>query len=606
MRWSGPQPSPPPGRRRVPAGKPARVSGPPLFVTPPGRGVGRATIAPGRCGPSRCLRRPHRPPLPFAALTRGGRASRLRPDAGLRGPMTGLAVVRPPDDRRRAVVAARPVTPRRHQAERRAPVLGCACARRHVARRGACLGAGFAPRVRALAVCMVLPSSLGRRRAGPCAIRPEKQDERHPTNPTAPAPLGRRMDPPPRSTPSLAWTTGPTIRRLTPPGGLRLVEIRDHHSRAMLRRWAMVMLLAALAVLVPGRGWAGGSPDAGADAPAITASAALAREAGSAALAGHFAASMPSGSPVVLIVAPDAWERWALIAPALDPITARGPPFVRGSENSRSRCLTWEMAVFTPADQGVTIYCLGGCSTTCGETAMALSQYYLRARYYDASKGRFQTMDSFEGNADEPLSLQKYTYCANSPIDYIDPTGNDFSLSGIMANLGISTTLRSIATPVSQLAARAAQFVFGRRYTVYFTSSRSLAGIPSHWFLYINDTKNNRGFRYDVGLEDTRAWRRGGALSRYVKVFWAGEFSISATTLNSVKSSSIKMVPFAKFEGKHLAIWSALAVPFGIIEGTADRTMQIPYSIPGFPLTMNCYKWTAEAAVAAFGIQFLP
>ena len=44
------------------------------FCHPPCRGVARATVAPARGGLSRCLRRPHLPPLPVAALLRGGRA----------------------------------------------------------------------------------------------------------------------------------------------------------------------------------------------------------------------------------------------------------------------------------------------------------------------------------------------------------------------------------------------------------------------------------------------------------------------------------------------------------------------------------------------------
>ncbi len=50
--------------------------------------------------------------------------------------------------------------------------------------------------------------------------------------------------------------------------------------------------------------------------------------------------------------------------------------------------------------------------------------YYLRARYYDPIMGRFITEDSFEGQINNPLSLNLYTYCANNPIIYIDPSGH--------------------------------------------------------------------------------------------------------------------------------------------------------------------------------------
>ena len=41
---------------------------------------------------------------------------------------------------------------------------------------------------------------------------------------------------------------------------------------------------------------------------------------------------------------------------------------------------------------------------------------YLRARYYDPEIGRFISEDSYLGEADDPLSLNLYTYCANNPV----------------------------------------------------------------------------------------------------------------------------------------------------------------------------------------------
>ena len=52
-----------------------------------------------------------------------------------------------------------------------------------------------------------------------------------------------------------------------------------------------------------------------------------------------------------------------------------------------------------------------------------LGFYYLRARYYKPDSGRFWTMDSYEGNNEDPLSLHKYLYCQGSPVDNDDPSG---------------------------------------------------------------------------------------------------------------------------------------------------------------------------------------
>ncbi|WP_238654562.1 RHS repeat domain-containing protein [Paenibacillus piscarius] len=51
--------------------------------------------------------------------------------------------------------------------------------------------------------------------------------------------------------------------------------------------------------------------------------------------------------------------------------------------------------------------------------------YYLRARYYDPSVGRFLNEDTHEGQIDNPLSLNLYTYVHNNPLFYTDPTGHE-------------------------------------------------------------------------------------------------------------------------------------------------------------------------------------
>jgi len=52
------------------------------------------------------------------------------------------------------------------------------------------------------------------------------------------------------------------------------------------------------------------------------------------------------------------------------------------------------------------------------------STIYLRARYYNPAIGRFITEDSYWGKANDPLSLNLYTYCHNNPVIFIDPSGH--------------------------------------------------------------------------------------------------------------------------------------------------------------------------------------
>ena len=53
----------------------------------------------------------------------------------------------------------------------------------------------------------------------------------------------------------------------------------------------------------------------------------------------------------------------------------------------------------------------------------ALGAYYLRARYYNPATGRFLAMDQYEGSILDPLTLHKYLYTANNPVNAGDPTG---------------------------------------------------------------------------------------------------------------------------------------------------------------------------------------
>ena len=54
--------------------------------------------------------------------------------------------------------------------------------------------------------------------------------------------------------------------------------------------------------------------------------------------------------------------------------------------------------------------------------------YYLRARYYSPSNGRFNRVDPYSGNMQDPQSLHKYLYCHANPVNGIDPSGEFFAL----------------------------------------------------------------------------------------------------------------------------------------------------------------------------------
>jgi len=64
--------------------------------------------------------------------------------------------------------------------------------------------------------------------------------------------------------------------------------------------------------------------------------------------------------------------------------------------------------------------------------------YYYGARYYDPLIGRFISPDTIVQSPQDPQSLNRYAYCRNNPIKYIDPTGHWFFAAIIAAVKAIS------------------------------------------------------------------------------------------------------------------------------------------------------------------------
>jgi RHS repeat-associated protein len=52
-----------------------------------------------------------------------------------------------------------------------------------------------------------------------------------------------------------------------------------------------------------------------------------------------------------------------------------------------------------------------------------IGQYHLRARMYDPQLMRLTAIDPVSGKQNQPLTLHKYLYCTNDPINLTDPSG---------------------------------------------------------------------------------------------------------------------------------------------------------------------------------------
>src|SRR5262249_4947886 len=60
-----------------------------------------------------------------------------------------------------------------------------------------------------------------------------------------------------------------------------------------------------------------------------------------------------------------------------------------------------------------------------GEFTESTGMIYLRARHYDPALGRFLTRDTWDGNINKPLSLNRWNYTSANPVNLKDPSGHD-------------------------------------------------------------------------------------------------------------------------------------------------------------------------------------
>ncbi|MBX3038548.1 MAG: hypothetical protein KF758_16680, partial [Anaerolineales bacterium] len=67
-----------------------------------------------------------------------------------------------------------------------------------------------------------------------------------------------------------------------------------------------------------------------------------------------------------------------------------------------------------------------------GEQTDLTGNVYLRARYYNPTDGRFLSRDTWDGDINNPLSLNKWMYVEGNPINRIDPSGHCYIDDGTM------------------------------------------------------------------------------------------------------------------------------------------------------------------------------
>jgi len=156
--------------------------------------------------------------------------------------------------------------------------------------------------------------------------------------------------------------------------------------------------------------------------------------------------------------------------------------------------------------------------------------YYYGARYYNPQLGRFISPDSLVQSPYDPQSLNRYSYCRNNPINYVDPTGHSWksfwkkfggtvlSIVGVVLapfTAGLSLWAVSIYSGIQ--AAQAGQF---GAWAAGFAISMALGGI-----LPVGDFANPL---MQVGMGALRGAAIGAVSGGIASVIGGGSFGAGA------------------------------------------------------------------------------
>ena len=88
-----------------------------------------------------------------------------------------------------------------------------------------------------------------------------------------------------------------------------------------------------------------------------------------------------------------------------------------------------------------------------------MQMYNLRARWYNQNNGRFNRMDTFAGNHNDPQSLHKYLYAHCNPVNMVDHDGR-FAVCDIVITAGIIGAIVGFLLPAETFGDRIRNALF--------------------------------------------------------------------------------------------------------------------------------------------------
>ncbi|MFC1941651.1 RHS repeat-associated core domain-containing protein [Chloroflexota bacterium] len=119
-----------------------------------------------------------------------------------------------------------------------------------------------------------------------------------------------------------------------------------------------------------------------------------------------------------------------------------------------------------------------------GQRLDSTGLYYYNARYYNPTIGRFISPDSIIPDPANPQAFNRYSYCLNNPLKYVDPSGN-FPFVLVLIPLAPVITEALIATSASLTVAVASNSGSGQ--VVGWSSSQGYYAVSTSSYDYYYD-----------------------------------------------------------------------------------------------------------------------
>ncbi|HRX83242.1 MAG TPA: RHS repeat-associated core domain-containing protein, partial [Pirellulaceae bacterium] len=175
--------------------------------------------------------------------------------------------------------------------------------------------------------------------------------------------------------------------------------------------------------------------------------------------------------------------------------------------------------------------------------AASESLWHVCVRFYDPATGRFNRLDPFAGNMQDPQSLHKYLYVHGDPILGVDPTGN-FVLASFFGGFGGSTRVRQHNAGAALKVLNKVKFTVGGLSAASYLYAKigydpardSLNGVSYAEMMF-------SGIQLGTAFDMSPTWRRRGDTA-----FW-GFFSASVEIAWQIISSNVYNEPLRIHSG---------------------------------------------------------